>query len=443
MVLLVCCVALCAATPPEIPSTFYSKVSVVVQHGDVQRGPTWIGGGIFAVDKEASIARTDIYIVGKNNDQQPYLFHTLDRYDLQSSFTIDERQSCKKTIIKGKPENPWAWVAKSHFTGISTYLGSELENWEYISPAEITYKISVKKGTAEPVVFSTRHLSNESIVSSWTMTFMEWTAAKPPAWMVYIPQKCLYLEMPNAPALLGDNAGVTYFANKNWNCVDPPCSSTVPAGTGQPNYGCAEFVARSLVYGSYIPNIGALDPQSSYYGWSYNGQTYDLCYTTSLSSALGALGFVSMPAQASSVSAASAVFGDGGDGYFSHAVIGVGPSHIDAHNNARLHLSVTSDLINGIDAVWAPPGNPTSSGSSGTASSTSSYSGVLESGAAAVNEGGNAIYDVQKPDSNKVQINIKTDSQNMKYVRVVELAENSEPNEMQVREEKASRKFYA
>ena len=48
-----------------------------------------------------------------------------------------------------------------------------------------------------------------------------------------------------------------------------------------------------------------------------------MCVTTSLSSALGQLGFVSQSAAASSVTAGCAAFGDGGDGYFSHAVIGI------------------------------------------------------------------------------------------------------------------------
>lgn len=442
--MLLACVVLCAAlAPPEIPSTFHSKVSVVIQNGDVQRGPTWSGGGIFTVDMEASVARTDIYLVGKNPEQQPYLFHNLDRYDLQATYAIDENQDCKKTKITGKPENPWAWVAKSHFAGESSYQGLALDVWEYMNPAEIKFSISVKRGTNEPVHFSTRHLTNESIVTLWSMTFMEWAAERPPKWMVYIPKKCLYLGLKDAPALLGDNSGVTYFANKNWNCADPPCSSTVPAGSGQPNYGCAEFVARSLVYGSYIPGIGALDPQGNYYNYNYNGNSYDLCLCSSLSDALSALGFVSLPAQASSVSAASAVFGDGGDGYFSHAVIGVGPSHVDAHNNARIHRAVTDDLINGIDAVWAPPGNPSSSGSSGGASSSSAtsgpYSGVsYESGAAAVLEGGGSIYDVSRPDSNKIQINVNTD---LKSLRMVELSDPNNVEELQIREEKANKKF--
>jgi hypothetical protein len=88
------------------------------------------------------------------------------------------------------------------------------------------------------------------------------------------------------------------------NCADPSCSSTVPAGSGQPNYECAEFVSRSLASGiipllflllsslhvvsvyflaGYVPNLGPLDPQANYGSYSYNGQTYDLLWTSSQS----------------------------------------------------------------------------------------------------------------------------------------------------------------
>src|SRR5579872_2117576 len=35
------------------------------------------------------------------------------------------------------------------------------------------------------------------------------------------------------------------YADSHWNCANAACSSTVSAGSGQPNFQCAEFVARS------------------------------------------------------------------------------------------------------------------------------------------------------------------------------------------------------
>lgn len=33
---------------------------------------------------------------------------------------------------------------------------------------------------------------------------------------------------------------VVAFADQNWNCADVACDQTVPAGSGQPDYACAE-----------------------------------------------------------------------------------------------------------------------------------------------------------------------------------------------------------
>ncbi len=101
----------------------------------------------------------------------------------------------------------------------------------------------------------------------------------------------------------------------------------------------------------------------------YFRQTYDLCYCQSLAGALAALGFSKKPNSAGYVQTAVAVFGDGGDGYFSHACIGlflivdveklitcigVGNDIVDCHNNARYQLPVQNIMIGGIDALYAP-----------------------------------------------------------------------------------------
>ncbi len=70
-----------------------------------------------------------------------------------------------------------------------------------------------------------------------------------------------------------DVSQVVQWADSQWNCgtlfcntnltnydafsqlkssADPTCASTVPAGSAQPRYACAEFAARSLAYGGSI-----------------------------------------------------------------------------------------------------------------------------------------------------------------------------------------------
>lgn len=450
-----------AARTPVISSTFHAKVSVVMREGPVQGYAWWKGGGIFAVDMEKGIARTDIHLEGQQG-QKPIHFHTLDRYDLQSTYTIDDlthkwEEKCKRNKVMGKPENPFAWVDHSEYRGRSSYLGFTLENWEYFENNTGTrMKISIKKGTSIPMFFSTRHVSNAS-VSEWDMTFMEWHEENMPKWMVYIPQACKFTETNGAPANLGDNSGVVYFANKNWDCADVSCSQTVPAGTGQPGYACAEFVARSLCNGGYIPNIGPYDPQSSYLSYSYNGASYDLCYTTYLSNALGALGFAQEAASASSVSAGCAAFGDGGDGYFSHVVIGVGSGICDAHNNARYQVQVSWDLYQGVNAVWCPAGSSSSGTSSGSGpSSSSGSSSSYTSGTdpsemrmdLGVTSGANlnVIYDIQNtPSKERISANIQTDStpeMQQKNILRMEVSDVlTTETQLRVREEKAAYKF--
>ncbi len=56
------------------------------------------------------------------------------------------------------------------------------------------------------------------------------------------------------------------FANDNWNCAVADCSSHVQEGQYQPNYQCAEFVARSLAAGigpwPFISSISVETPDS-------------------------------------------------------------------------------------------------------------------------------------------------------------------------------------
>jgi len=123
----------------------------------------------------------------------------------------------------------------------------------------------------------------------------------------------------------------------------------VPAGSSQPGYACAEFAARALAYGGCIP-ISAYAPQSDYSNFEYG----NLIVTTGLGAALDKLGFRRMGTDGSSVNAGCAVVGDGGDGAWSHAAIGVASGTVDAHNNARYHMGATWVMDDGIDEIWCP-----------------------------------------------------------------------------------------
>jgi hypothetical protein len=169
--------------------------------------------------------------------------------------------------------------------------------------------------------------------------------------------QCCQTSPPGPPPPAGSCAS---FANAQWNCVDPDCSSTVSAGTAQPNYECAEFVARTLASAGLIP-LDPLADQSQYGSFSYNGNTYDLLWVSSknggilgLDDYLGAAGWNSCGASSSCVSECSALMVDGSDGAYSHTVVGVSTQIVDAHNMAR--YQVTADYYN-INNVWNPPSN--------------------------------------------------------------------------------------
>jgi hypothetical protein len=74
------------------------------------------------------------------------------------------------------------------------------------------------------------------------------------------------------------NAAVTY-ADSHWNCATAACTSRVPAGAAQPNFQCAEFVARSLAAEGKVPGLTSSSSQSAYGSYrAKNGQTYDLLW---------------------------------------------------------------------------------------------------------------------------------------------------------------------
>jgi len=149
--------------------------------------------------------------------------------------------------------------------------------------------------------------------------------------------------------------GVQPFGDRNWDCANPDCTSVVADGAGQPNYECAEFVARSLAAGGLIPNIGAFAAQSSYGNYHYNSVVYDLLWVSSkqggplgLGDCLLKMGWHSNGTTASAIKIGSYVAVDGSAGAYSHVALGVGSELLDAHNNARYHVGASYYTINAI-----------------------------------------------------------------------------------------------
>jgi len=161
------------------------------------------------------------------------------------------------------------------------------------------------------------------------------------------------------PSTVACCKGTQPFGDRQWNCANPPCSSVVAAGSSQPNYECAEFVARALAAGGLIPNIDPLASQSSYGNYHYNNVVYDLLWVSSkqggplgLGDLLLKMGWINEGANYGSVKKGSALMCDGSDGAYSHAALGVGTNLVDAHNNARYHVTASYYTIN---AVYNPP----------------------------------------------------------------------------------------
>jgi len=151
---------------------------------------------------------------------------------------------------------------------------------------------------------------------------------------------------------------VVAFANKNWDCADISCSKTVTAGQGQPNYECAEFVARSLAAGGFVPNLHPLDSQDSYLNYKYDGVVYDLLWVSKkqggplgLEDFLLKLGWKTT--NNTNVEAGYPLMLVGSGGPFSHTAIGVGAGLTNAHNVAHYHVPLSA--YEGVNLIYVPP----------------------------------------------------------------------------------------
>ena len=67
------------------------------------------------------------------------------------------------------------------------------------------------------------------------------------------------------------------FAESHWNWTAWDDSTPVTDGSDQPQYQCAEFVARSMAAAGLIPGLTPDAPQSDYFDYTApNGKVYDL-----------------------------------------------------------------------------------------------------------------------------------------------------------------------
>jgi len=161
-----------------------------------------------------------------------------------------------------------------------------------------------------------------------------------------------------------NGALVTSFADANWNCVDPKCTSRVSAGTFQDNYECAEFVSRSLSAAGVFPGLTPSSAQSAFGNYKYsNGKTYDLLWVSSvqglplgLEDLLKEMGWKAQGTSCSGVTAGYVGICTGSDGPHSHTWVGVGANLADAHNSARYHVACDFYPNN---VIYAPPGGST------------------------------------------------------------------------------------
>ena len=174
-----------------------------------------------------------------------------------------------------------------------------------------------------------------------------------------------------AHAASATNAAVAY-ADSHWNCATAACTSRVPAGAGQPNFQCAEFVARSLAAEGKVPGLTSGSSQSAYGHYrARNGKIYDLLWVGVNASGYndggtpGLYQYLTQNGVGSNIGNAPsrAVPGDvtfhfEGQGHTGLLVRAGSGALADFHNNARYHVPYTegySTIIVHIGGKLPPP----------------------------------------------------------------------------------------
>lgn len=170
------------------------------------------------------------------------------------------------------------------------------------------------------------------------------------------------------------NAAVSY-ADSHWNCANISCTSKVSAGSSQPNFECAEFVARALATEGKVPGLTSSSSQAAYGSYkAKNGKVYNLLWVGWAYGGWDGMGLYQYLIQngiGSNIgnTPSKAVPGDvpiyfEGAGHTSLLVQTGSNPLVDAHNNARYHVGYTegySLTIVHIANVASPPAPPTQS----------------------------------------------------------------------------------
>lgn len=155
------------------------------------------------------------------------------------------------------------------------------------------------------------------------------------------------------------------WADNNWNFTDYTDANTVPNVDGtywQPNFQCAEFVARAITQDGMLPGLnngganGNYSPgsdQNSYGFYGSNGNTYDLL-DVGVPGIVGLHDYLTDSGLATNIGqnmsqaqAGDVVFFNNGSGtnYYHTMIIvsiGNGGLYLDGHNEAQYHTFITT-----------------------------------------------------------------------------------------------------
>ena len=162
------------------------------------------------------------------------------------------------------------------------------------------------------------------------------------------------------------------FAESHWNWTAWNDSTPVAGGADQPNYQCAEFVARAMAAAGLIPGLSPDAPQNDYFNYTApNGKVYDLLlisvlpqynniYDYLMDSGLG-IDVGDNPAAAQPGDFVVTYLGPNNTsshmGLVATAPTVTSEATVDAHNHARLHYGyhfyAPSHLVElAPDALW-------------------------------------------------------------------------------------------
>ena len=174
----------------------------------------------------------------------------------------------------------------------------------------------------------------------------------------------------------GTRALEVRFADAHWNWTAWNDSTPAAPGSAQPNYQCAEFVARALAAAGLVPGLTADAPPSGYGSYTApNGKVYDLLLISNLPQHNNLYAYLmdsgvgqdvgDQPGQAQPGDIVVTYLGAGSrpshTGLVARAGTATSEATVDAHNNARLdygyHYYAPAHLVrlvpNALLEVWS------------------------------------------------------------------------------------------